>query len=328
MKIQQRKQSMFENIKLAKFRIELTAETEIRLPPYAGSTLRGAFGSSFRQTVCTMGDTGCSQCLLQSKCVYHQIFETPVTQDAPRFLRGVKTAPRPFIIEPPVQHSGLFKPGDTLRFHLVLIGSFAGYLPFFVQSFIRMAQKGFGKGRGRARLTHVFQLNPDGTERLTYNGESHLLDFNVQTYSPTAWYNGALPNGNELDLEFITPTRLKHQGRITTEITPRQLVFALYNRCNQLNFFHCNGADNPDYLKELLTASENIEFTHRNIRWHDWERYSQRQQTRMKLGGFLGKLGLRGDLAPLWLLFKTGELLHIGKATTFGLGKYEIIAEY
>ncbi len=54
------------------------------------------------------------------------------------------------------------------------------------------------------------------------------------------------------------------------------------------------------------------------------ERYSARQDTRMKMGGFVGKVDYQGNLAEFVPLLKLGERVHIGKGTAFGLGRYEI----
>jgi CRISPR/Cas system endoribonuclease Cas6 (RAMP superfamily) len=46
---------------------------------------------------------------------------------------------------------------------------------------------------------------------------------------------------------------------------------------------------------------------------------------KMNFGGFVGDVGYRGDLINQFLpLLISGELLHIGTATSFGLGKYQI----
>ena len=65
----------------------------------------------------------------------------------------------------------------------------------------------------------------------------------------------------------------------------------------------------------------------RDLRWHDWTRYSSRQQQEMTLGGVLGQWTLNGSsetlttLRPwLWL----GQWLHAGKNATFGLGGYTL----
>jgi len=65
----------------------------------------------------------------------------------------------------------------------------------------------------------------------------------------------------------------------------------------------------------------------RDLKWFDWERYSARQDTRMKLGGVIGRIAFKGEIGEFMPFIKLGEFLHVGKGTTFGLGKYEI-AEY
>jgi len=63
---------------------------------------------------------------------------------------------------------------------------------------------------------------------------------------------------------------------------------------------------------------------HNHLRWYDWERYSNRQKTKMKLGGLIGRLVYSGPISSFRPLIDAGELLHVGKGTSFGLGKYVI----
>ena len=58
--------------------------------------------------------------------------------------------------------------------------------------------------------------------------------------------------------------------------------------------------------------------------WIDWERYSNRQETKMKLGGFIGSITFEGDLEPFLPFLLLGEYIHVGKGTSFGLWEYEI----
>ncbi|TMA55202.1 MAG: CRISPR system precrRNA processing endoribonuclease RAMP protein Cas6, partial [Deltaproteobacteria bacterium] len=73
-------------------------------------------------------------------------------------------------------------------------------------------------------------------------------------------------------------------------------------------------------------AAEQIETATSDLRWYDWERYSARQDVRMKLGGFVGRVTYRGDLQPFLPLLRLGEVVHVGKGTSFGLGKYVLEA--
>ena len=44
----------------------------------------------------------------------------------------------------------------------------------------------------------------------------------------------------------------------------------------------------------------------------------------MKMGGFMGEIAFEGDIEPFMSLIKAGEIIHVGKGTGFGLGKYII----
>ncbi|PIW88055.1 MAG: hypothetical protein COZ94_01765, partial [Nitrospirae bacterium CG_4_8_14_3_um_filter_41_47] len=65
-----------------------------------------------------------------------------------------------------------------------------------------------------------------------------------------------------------------------------------------------------------------IKVKEKNLKWYEWERYSGRQETRLKMGGFVGEITFEGDIEPFMPFIKAGEVLHVGKGTGFGLGKY------
>jgi hypothetical protein len=44
----------------------------------------------------------------------------------------------------------------------------------------------------------------------------------------------------------------------------------------------------------------------------------------MRLGGIVGEITYTGNLEPFIPLLRAGEILHAGKNTSFGLGRYTI----
>jgi hypothetical protein len=44
----------------------------------------------------------------------------------------------------------------------------------------------------------------------------------------------------------------------------------------------------------------------------------------MKMGGFIGDLSLEGDYSRFIYFLSTAQTLHVGKGTTFSLGKMRI----
>lgn len=56
----------------------------------------------------------------------------------------------------------------------------------------------------------------------------------------------------------------------------------------------------------------------------DIDRHSSRQQTRMKLGGLLGRFTIEGDTEPLRPWLELGVQLHVGKNASMGYGMFGV----
>ncbi len=76
----------------------------------------------------------------------------------------------------------------------------------------------------------------------------------------------------------------------------------------------------------MIERAQDVKAKKRDLSWYDWERYSARQDVRMKMGGILGSVTFSGDLAEFMPFILLGEHLHVGKGTSFGLGKYEVVS--
>ncbi|RLB08587.1 MAG: CRISPR-associated protein Cas6, partial [Deltaproteobacteria bacterium] len=53
-------------------------------------------------------------------------------------------------------------------------------------------------------------------------------------------------------------------------------------------------------------------------------RYSNRQESKMFMGGIIGSITYEGELDEFYPLLKFCQEVHIGKATSFGLGKIKM----
>jgi len=310
-------------LSLLRVRVTLRARDPLQLPPYKGSTLRGGFGSVFKETVCVVEHRDCARCLLRSRCAFPYVFDTPVPEDAAR-LRKYPAAPHPFVFLPPLEEKTLYRPGESLAFDLTLIGKGADFLPYFIYTFERLGERhGLGKGRGRFSVESVTWLSPQGEEVLIYNGAEKILQNSFRSVTVRDLFS-ELATLHFLTLHFVTPTRLVYAEALTAVPDFHVLIRVLLRRLSNLAYFHCGTELNLDF-RGLIAAAEQIETVTSELRWYDWERYSARQDARMKLGGFIGRMTYRGDLQPFLPLLRLGEMVHVGKGTSFGLGKYVIL---
>ncbi|NMG82784.1 MAG: CRISPR system precrRNA processing endoribonuclease RAMP protein Cas6 [Methanosarcinales archaeon] len=314
-------------MKLSKCRFIIRPQGELILPPYKGSTFRGGFGHVLKRAVCVDKEGECAKCVLRHECIYSYVFETSVSQEAGEGgrLKG-DYVPHPFVIEPPLDERQRYGIDDKLDFHLILVGRAVDYIPYFIFVFEELGRVGIGKGKGKYSLEKVISLNKDG-KTLIYDGDSHHRDNPRVIDSAELTREAAQSNYHQVTLRFLTPTRIKYAGKLTRDINFEILVRNLLRRLSWLAEVHCGEKWELDWEKLIKRAKENVKTVHSDLKWHDWERYSQRQETRMKMGGFIGEITFEGDLAEFVPYLILGEYLHVGKGTVYGLGKYELKGE-
>jgi CRISPR-associated endoribonuclease Cas6 len=312
-----------------RLRIALRAQAPAQLPPYHGSLLRGAFGHALRRAVCAFGPAApCAGCRLRRACAYPLLFEPLIEGEPPPLLRGLRQAPRPYVFEPgtaafstaPAGPAAPLPAGGLLPFDLLLFGRAAGLAPFALLAIEDMAAAGLGRGRTPFALDRAAALEPGGAWReLRGAGGGDPGDL------PPPSLPSPAPLPERLRLRFLTPARLQVRGRLAAEIGFRDLAFALLRRTLEVAHFHLPGAAvDWNRVRPLLDQAAGVQVTAGDLAWRDWRRYSNRQQAEMVLGGLVGSLTLEGDLAPFGPLLRTGEVLHVGKGATFGLGRIAV----
>ena len=306
---------MFDDLTFARFTFTIRAETRMPLPAYKGGTLRGGFGYTLKRIVCAYRNTHCSDCILSRQCVYGYIFDTSPPLDSD-ILEKFTDVPRPFIIEPPLDGKKDYNPGDEMSFGLVLIGRAIELLPYFILSFENLGERGFGKERGRFSLQKV----ESGTEEV-YRGESHTIMGEPRVMRASDLTPDPDMDVERVTLKFLTPVRMKHTGRLTDSPEFHILISTLFRRATSLAYFHCGISSDAD-PKDVLSTAMGVNLEKDDTRWYDWRRYSSRWERVMTLGGLLGRATYTGHLENFIPLLLLGEYIHVGKCTSFGLGKY------
>jgi len=317
---------VLQNFKFARFRFYLEAKEKIYLPRYEGSTLRGGFGSVFKRIVCINKEGNCERCTLKEKCIYSYIFET-VSSNRTKSSYSTSKYSHPFIIEPLTKGKCEYNQDDKLTFNLILIGKAIDYLPYFTFAYSELGRKGIGRNRGRYTLEKVDSILDKNMDEIktvyTRESDSLLGNYQIQSFTEIAKKSG-YEKWENITLQFLTPTRIKYKGRLILDVNFDILVKNLFRRISLLSEIHC-GEKFDFNFKRALDEAKNIKVIQKDLYWSDWERYSSRQKRRMKLGGFKGKVIFEGNLDKFISFIKLGEYIHIGKGTSFGLGKYKIL---
>jgi len=331
-------------MKVGQFSLTLRAADPIILPTYKGSTLRGGFGNAFKKVVCALKDKECADCMLRERCVYAYVFETPPPAGS-RVMRKYLAVPRPFVIEPPAERRNGYKPGEELTFGLTLIGKAVDYLPYFVYAFDELGNIGIGRGHGKYggkyelmavdRKEHAGQPAPSphaggradppsGNGRRIYAAQTKRLEPFTPETLPIDIRPRDLGPPAILTLTFLTPTRIYHDDHLAHGLEFHVLVRHLLRRISMLAYFHCDIDTTGWDFKGCIERAGQISTRTSRLNWYAWQRYSARQDKKIDMDGFVGQVAYAGDLAPFLPLIRAGEALHVGKGTTFGLGRYEM----
>jgi hypothetical protein len=262
----------------------------------------------------------------------------------PRLLKQVtprvlpSPGPRvPFLPLSEPERRILLRPGDAISFDLVLLGRAIDYMPYIVFAVSEMARRGLGANRTRFELDGVTMLGLSA-ERPIYSGRTQRISTPPDARLPlsdlirarldvrsSATHHSALSTHHCL-LRFHTPTRIRIDGDAQFSLSFDLLIRSLLRRLSLLAEVHGRGPLDLDY-GGLVERAAQVRVRQSRLRWWDFERYSNRQGCKMKLGGFVGEIEYQGEAISEFLpLIAAGEIVHVGSNTTFGLGLYEIMA--
>lgn len=288
---------------LTDFHIAVQAQRPIQWPHFAGGRIRGAWGRALRQAACITGKPTCEGCSVRTRCAYGAVFDPAAPQQPlhPSFQNGIPA----YIVQPPALGARQLRVGESVRFTLRL-------LP--------------GAQRHHQLIEHVLQnaVNQhlfDPGDFTVQSLERHDLMIDDILTDPPQLTTSGIP------IRWLTPLRLQRQGKPLfrpQDLDATTLTGAAWRR--YLQWVQLTGQ--PTIATPMpFDAARLCRLDTGRMEWHDVSRYSNTQHRHLPLGGLLGDAILTGPddaLRALWPIFRFGELLHLGKETVFGLGRYQL----
>jgi CRISPR-associated endoribonuclease Cas6 len=314
-----------------------TAEPQ-RLPAFLGSALHGALGRALYRTVCVFPRRdACRGCPLYARCAYPSLLETP----APPAIEALRSAgirdqaPRPLVLAPepgwtrPSGHPFRLDAGHEVPLRITLIGPAVDDLAVVVVALQAVARRGLGIPENASVQAEARQHRAalQLASVTTADGRHVVYDAANDMFAPSVDSVAADETAAEaIEIELVSPLRLKDNGRLAATITPTLFFRTLARRANALSLLYGSKSPAVDEA-EVASHAATIVAEHATLRRVHVQRYSTRQQQRMQWPGLTGRLRWRGTaLRPLWPLLRFGERVQVGKGTALGFGRYRIVA--
>lgn len=305
-----------DSFSLSIFRFDLKALQPLTAP-FSAIPLRGAFGYALLAACCPYDENRCGRCERSPECAYARLFDAAPPPDSP-VCGKFSTAPRPYIIAPAEGAGSRIPAGGGFSFTVTLIGEAVAHLPAVAEAFAGLGRtEGLGPGRARFDLERVVQYVPGGEVVVLEQGVSHL------PAEPFSF--GMIPPSHgvrQASVRFETPLDIQIMGRPLIGAPPFALLIeSLLKRALLLNHFHCGaGYLEPD--PGIIAAAANVGAVRVEMKHSEHRRHSTRQDRSYSKGGWLGSVTYAGNLSPFMPLLRLGELIGVGRSTTFGLGRY------
>ena len=287
-----------------------------RLPRYKSSALRGGMGQMLLMSNC-IRDKNCENCDFEEDCLVRRMMYPKMTI-RPKFMTQQDS--EGYVLECE-NRDEFFSAGDKLEFNLLLFGRTIVYFFQFLQAFYYLGMQGLGSERVPFRVLHV-----TNTKRELIVEDSNIYKEHLQILQLSDYVRYRLGKANIHDsntLVFHSPLTMKYKGEVQEEFDPEAIMAAAERRLYILNCFEGRRED-EDYSR-VLVQDHVTDLVGQHAYIVKVPRFSGTHNKKVSFQGIRGHCAFSEMDDTARTLLIAGELIHIGKNTSFGFGRYTLI---
>jgi hypothetical protein len=308
--------SPFEPLTFGLLQLELEALEPTPLEGFIGPTLRGMLGHAMHAASCT----GEGRPAFATGSLYHEVFEAPPP------LPGEQDTPPPFVLHAPPEPGTKLRPGDRLDFALTLFGPAVMRTPALLWAVFRYGlREGLSRVRRRFLLRRVLVQTPAGMLEV-FRGDTGPC---LETWDPDWTWSGAgwlrrrlaqtVPAPTRLAVDLVTPLELRENRAPVEAVAFHHLLRSALRAAYAHTRFNCGASLEIDH-SGLAALARNIPRGRDATHTLELQRESSRQGKRIDVPGRQGRLEFYGALELFVPVLTLGEVLHLGKQRTMGMG--------
>ncbi|MCL2761042.1 MAG: CRISPR system precrRNA processing endoribonuclease RAMP protein Cas6 [Desulfuromonadales bacterium] len=276
----------------------------ISLPFQLFKPIRENFKLAFQEAIGCIDDNG--HCLNGDNCLCKKSFGQLLSSNR-EAVRRYQKPPLPFVFDIPV----LDKPNPPeIELGLVLVGTAMNDLTTYIAALQRLFD-GSRRGLSGFELVSIESKSGMGDRKLLFKSDG-FIDLSLLSLISAEDIKDAFKITRDISFNFITPVRILHNGRALQKGVPFNILMGgLFRRISSLAFYYSKEMDED--FKWLVKQSQDIELIESDLLWENFGGSFQ---------GLTGKMRFEGDLTDFMPFIKLGELLHMGKGATYGMGQY------
>lgn len=292
------------------FTLQMTEDTV--MPRYKASAIRGGMGEMLLRANC-IRDRNCDSCDFESECIVRRTMYSRM-EIQPKFMSSGDSVGYVTECE---DYREEFRKGEEWKFNLILFGKNIVYFSQYMSALYALGMNGLGKEHSRFEIVSV--TNTRGRELLKGNNIA-MSEYSVETVADYIEYRKNHIKKKPLsgEIKFKTPLTVKFRGEMLNAFAIEPVYEAARRRVYMLDCFE--GIESEELLSEVKLPSVTAE-EHNSV---SVKRYSTHKESSMRLQGIEGMMKVDSMPEDLLNILLAGELVHIGKNTSFGFGRYRL----
>ena len=286
------------------------------VPVYKASGLRGGMGEMLLRANCVR-DRNCEACDFESECIVRRTMYSKMEIQPAFMSQGDSVG---YVIECE-DYRDYMNAGDQTEFVLMLFGKTICYFSQFLNAFYALGMNGLVKEQARFRIVSVTNSKRDP---IMHGNDINMSRYEILKVSDYIRYRRKQLGEQSVTnrIKFQSPLAIKYRKVELTEFRIEAITEAACRRIYMLDCFE--GIESYLMDREYINSLPVPKVLSENHRESRIRRYSTRKENAMYLTGIEGELELENIPDELMDILIAGELVHIGKNTSFGFGRYRI----
>lgn len=283
---------------------------------HPGSVWHGAWGKAVDTVACAVRQPNCHGCWMVSQCPAVALAAAKPGQHGP----VAEASPPAFILRDLRGLDG--GRGSLVEVDITLLAPATQHLPMLLLAAEHVGESGLGKERRRLRLVRTVESQGTSGPRVLREDRGPLQSLSVRSWRELE----PLLLDGPVRLAFPRGAVLMSDRHPLTHPSLRDILRLLRRRVRLL----CSERGLEEELTpecELLDWVRTVDILGASYEVHRASRWSARQRQRHPQDGVRGHLVVNGpDLVQIEPWLRLGQVLGVGKGTSFGLGRFEVTA--